>query len=60
MSAIPKDVIKELIREQNFSGTTEIMNEMFRDAPQPFSLARKKSIFSCATNMRSLSIVTIW
>ena len=34
MSAIPKEVIKDLIREQNFTNTTEVMNaikEMFRD-----------------------------
>ncbi|WP_281253745.1 hypothetical protein SPSIL_039550 [Sporomusa silvacetica DSM 10669] len=34
MSAIPKEVIKELIGEQKFSNTTEVMNaikEMFRD-----------------------------
>lgn len=37
MSAIPKEVIKELIREQKFSNTTEVMEaikDMFRDVLQ--------------------------
>jgi len=37
MTAIPKEVIKELIRDQKFSNTTEVMEaikEMFRDVLQ--------------------------
>jgi len=37
MSAIPKEVLKEFIREQKFSNTTEVMEaikDMFRDVLQ--------------------------
>ena len=37
MSAIPKEVIRELIKEQKFSNTTEVMEaikDMFRDVLQ--------------------------
>ena len=46
MSAIPKEVIKELIREQKFSNTTEVMNaikEMFRDVLEEIMEAELES-----------------
>ena len=46
MSAIPKEVIKELIREQKFNNTTEVLNaikEMFRDVLEEIMEAELES-----------------
>lgn len=46
MSSIPKEVIKELIREQKFSNTTEVMEaikDMFRDVLQEIMEAELES-----------------